>query len=267
MMVKNLQSDYFAQCAWSGSAIKDCLVIDAHGHLGPVPAFPYVDSTADSLVAVMDRVGIDRLYASAGPAVFGQAQLGNDMLIEAMGKYPGRIFGYMAIDSGYSARIPGQLQRCLKAGFSGIKIWSYGARAGLRYDHANYDMVFRFANEHGLPVLAHTWGEELDHLDQAFKTYKNINWILAHTGSNELEKYIKVGNEYENVYLETCLSLCPRGLIETLVREVPVEKILWGSDQPFMSCTQQIGRVLLAQITTEQKQAILGVNAAKVLGS
>ena len=78
--------------------------------------------------------------------------------------------------------------------------------------------------------------------DKASKTYKNVRWLLAHTGSNDLEKYIRVGNESEHGYLETCLSLGPRGPIETLVREVPVEKILRGGDQPFMNCTQQIGR-------------------------
>ena len=57
----------------------------------------------------------------------------------------------------------------------------------------------------------------------------------------------------------------PRGLIERLVAQVPLGKIIWGSDQHFLSVTNQIGRVLTAQITADQKRAILGQNAIKAL--
>ena len=67
-------------------------------------------------------------------------------------------------------------------------------------------------------------------------------------------------------YLETCLSTCPRGLIEELVGSVPLHKIVWGTDQLFLSATQQIGRMLFARISEEQKRAILGENAMALFG-
>lgn len=261
----NSHEDHFVTCAKTGRPLSDCLVIDAHAHLGVAPGFPYVDSSLESLIGAMDRLGIDRVYLSSTMAVFGLDRAGNDQILEAVYRYPERIRGYMALNPGYADKILPEMERCYAAGLRAVKIWSYGAREGLRYDHPNYEHIFRFADERELPILAHTWGGELDQLDAAFRKYTRINWLLAHTGSQDLPKYIRVAKEFERVYLETCFSRCPRGLIERLVAEVPLHKIIWGTDQTFMNAAHQLGRVLTAQITPEQKRAILGANAACVL--
>jgi predicted TIM-barrel fold metal-dependent hydrolase len=153
----------------------------------------------------------------------------------------------------------------MAAGFRGVKIWSYGAKPGLPYDHPNYQPVFEFANAYGLPVLAHTWGAELDQLEPAIKTYPNITWLMAHTASSQKDKYIRFGKEFDNIYLELCFSPCPRGLVEELVSEGLTDKVVFGSDCTFMSATQQIGRVLFAQISPADKEKILGLNAMRAL--
>ena len=65
----NTAGDYFSACGRTGTALTDCLVIDAHGHYGPWSSFNYVSSTADSLIKVMDRIGIDRLCLSSTWAI------------------------------------------------------------------------------------------------------------------------------------------------------------------------------------------------------
>ena len=52
--------------------------------------------------------------------------------------------------------------------------------------------------------------------------------------------YSNMGLEYENVYLEVCFSACPRGLIEKLVEKAPLHKIIWGTDQIFMSAFKRV---------------------------
>ena len=44
-----------------------------------------------------------------------------------------------------------------------------------------------------------------------------------------------------------------------------VDRIVWGSDAMFMDGSQQIGRVLFAQIPPEDKEKILGLNARRAL--
>ncbi|MBI2438817.1 MAG: amidohydrolase family protein, partial [Lentisphaerae bacterium] len=64
---------------------------------------------------------------------------------------------------------------------------------------------------------------------------------------------------------ELCLSSCPRGFLESLVARVPLQKIVWGTDQMLINPAHQLGRVLFARITPDQKRAILGENAARIL--
>ena len=241
-------------------------IIDAHAHLGPDACIPNVTHDLDRIVEGMDRLGARCMCVSAIPALYGDAGRGNRLVETAFRKYPRRFFGYMCADIGYPERILRELERCLAAGFRGVKVWSGGARPGLPYDHANYREVFAFAAGHRLPVLAHTWGGELEQLEPFVKQYPQVNWLLAHTASNLKADYIRLGQQYPNVYLELCFSPCPRGLVEELVAAGLEDKLLWGSDAIFMDGAQQIGRVVFAQIAAAQKAKILGQNAARVLG-
>jgi uncharacterized protein len=259
-------SDLFVERAFAGQPINHCLVIDAHGHLGAeTPTFPLVDSSVESVLASMDRIGIDLFCVSSLPALFGDACRGNRVVEQAIREHPTRFLGYIVVDSGYPEHNLPEMERCLRAGFKGVKVWSYGARPGLPYDHPNYRPVFEFANANHLPVLAHTWGAELDQLERHINDFPNINWLMAHTGSQQKEKYIRFAQQYPTVYLETCFSPCPRGLIESLVAEGLADKIIWGSDSVFMGAAQQIGRVLFTQIAAEDKEKILGLNAKRAL--
>lgn len=255
--------DYFEQQAFAGKPLADALVVDAHGHLGEDLAIPIVDTSFAALVATMDRIGVDVSCVSSIPAIYGQSALGNAEVIDAIAEYPERFFGYTVVDAGYPDRMRPELDRGLAGGMRGLKIHSV---SGLPYDHANYDRVYDFAGAHSLPLLAHTWSdEELDALEPQFGRHPNVNFVLGHAGAAVPEHYVRLGHQYDNVYLELCFSVCPRGLVEYFVGEGLAKKMLWGSDCIFMSMEQQIGRVVFAQISEADKRLILGETAARVL--
>jgi len=261
-----MTSDIFIEKAFAGKPLDHCLVIDAHGHIGCEDAsFPFVNPSLDRIVASMDRMGIDLFCVSSLMSIYGDAGRGNREVEEAVAEYPGRFFGYMCADIGYPERIIPEMERSLAGGVRGVKVWSRGARPGLGYDHPNYQPVFEFAHAHSLPVLAHTWGGELDELKPSIERFGNINWMLAHTASADKPKYIQFAREYGNVYLELALSSCLRGLVEELVSAGLVDKTIWGSDATFIGASQQIGRVLFAQIPPDDKEKILGLNARRAL--
>lgn len=258
--------DHFQTAGRLGQPLHDEVVIDTHGHLGHSPDFPIARSTAAALVASMDRQGIQLTCISSIQAIHGDAEQGNALVSAAVRAYPDRLFGYLVVDSGYPEKIAAQLAGGRAAGFRGVKVWSYGARPGLPYNHPNYEPVFAFANAHALPVLAHVFGPELDELEGYIKKYPRIRWLLAHIGSAELEKYMRFAREYPTVWVELCLSSCPRGLIEHLVAAGLEDKVLWGSDAVFLDQASQLGRVLFAQIPVSAKRKILGLNARRALG-
>jgi predicted TIM-barrel fold metal-dependent hydrolase len=258
--------DVFATAGRFGQPLTGEVVIDAHGHLGHGPDFPIIRPTAEALVASMDRLGIQFTCVSSIQAIFGDAEHGNALVADAIRAYPGRFFGYLVVDVGYPDKVAAQLAGGIAAGFRGLKVWSYGARPGLPYNHPNYEPVFAYANEHAMPVLAHVFGPELEELRGHIKKYPRIRWLLAHIGSAELEKYMSFAQEFPTVYVELCLSTCPRGLVEHLVAAGLEDKVVWGSDVVFLDQASQLGRVLFAQIPVGAKRKILGLNARKVLG-
>ncbi len=256
------QYDTFQLKAFAGQPIDQCMVIDAHGHMGAETTFPLYETSPESIIAAMDRMGIDVFCASPFLVVSSYAREGNDVSIAAVRQYPERIFAYMIANTGYPESILPELERCLNAGLRAVKIHSH---SGPPYSHPNYDILYQFANSNHLPILAHTWGDQIKDLENKFIKYKNINFILGHAGAVEKENYARVAKEYPNVYLETCFSPCSRGLIEYFVNQGLSDKILWGSDMTFMSAEHQIGRVIFANISEADKVKILGKNAQKVL--
>lgn len=258
--------DWMTEAGRAGRPLTGELVIDAHTHFGHGPDFPIVRPTPEALLSSMDRLGIQLSCVSAIPAIFGDAEGGNELVAAALRRFPDRFFGYQVVDVGYPEKVAAQLATGLAAGFRGLKVWSYGARPGLPYNHPNYEPVFAHANVHAMPVLAHVFGPELNELEGHIRRFPRVRWLLAHIGSGELEQYKRFARDYPTVFVELCLSSCPRGLIEELVTAGLEDKIVWGSDAVFLDQASQLGRVLFAGITLEAKRKILGRNARRALG-
>jgi predicted TIM-barrel fold metal-dependent hydrolase len=50
------------------------------------------------------------------------------------------------------------------------------------------------------------------------------------------------------------------------VREVPIERILFGSDAPLVDARLELHKVRLLKLPKEQERQVLGGNAARLLG-
>lgn len=254
--------DSIAARARRGEKLDDVLVIDAHGHIGRWYSYPFPTASAEDMLRVMDRVGVDCACVSHIVAACGSDFVrGNDELIEAVQRHPGRFFGYISVNPNHPQGVLEEIHRCEAQGLRGVKIHSYH---GKKYTDAAYQPAYARANEMGYPVLAHTWGGNLDEMRELAQEYPRVNWILGHSGVTEVEQYTKIGAELENVYLEICTSLTAYRLVERLVHAIGAHKVLFGSDCSFLALTQQIGRVAFAQITEEEKRQVLGLNAKKI---
>ncbi len=253
--------DIFAQHGKAGTPLDGLFVMDCHCHLGPTRRLKSLDTSVETVVPVMDQLGVDVAAVSAIPAAMSGILKGNDLVIDALQRYPGRFFGYMVVNPQYPAEAEVELERCLDAGMRGVKVHSM---QGTNYEEPCYDLVWAFAAAHNLPVLAHAGGKDILEYESLFSRFPTVTWIMAHAGIADPEIYLQVGKEYENVVIETCYSGCPRGMIEYFVDGGLEDKILWGTDVAFMSAAPQLGRVLFARITPAQKAKILGLNARRI---
>jgi len=246
----------------AGERLEGCDVIDMHGHLGRSDIL-IPGSSPEGLVRTMDRLGVKMIVCShlgSNPIL---RRLGNDRVLAAMKEYPGRIKGYVRLWPHSQDWVRTETKRCFDNGFVGIKLHT---GCGFPYDDPAYTPAIEAAAERRMPVLFHTWcGEELTQIRKLAEKHPGASFLVAHAGAEKEEPYIQMAKDYENIYLELCLSLAPRGLIERLVESVGVGKVVWGSDAVFLTMPQQIGRVLGAHLTEDEKKQILSENAQRIL--
>ncbi|MHB9130602.1 MAG: amidohydrolase family protein [Armatimonadota bacterium] len=238
-------------------------VIDMHGHLGAY-AYTIPDLSAGGMVEVMDRLGVEHILISHMRCMSPHSHHGNAQVLEAMQAYPGRILGYVSFWPQSAEHIRVEAESWLAAGFTGLKLHNSN---GFSYTDPAYLPAYAIANERRLPVLFHTWGDagEFAQIREIAGQYPDLNILLGHSGSANETFYIEAAREYPNMFCETCFSRAPRGMVARLVDAVGVDKVVWGSDGYFYNQAQQIGRVLGAQISDEDKCKILRDNALGIL--
>ena len=116
------------------------MIIDCHTHIFPAavrqnrekyfrgePAFELLYASpkarlvgAAELVAAMDAQGVDRSVVFGFPWRDARtARLNNDYVMEAVGRYPGRLVGLCCLDP-FSPQAEAETRRCLEGGLAGI---------------------------------------------------------------------------------------------------------------------------------------------------
>jgi len=236
----------------------DFPVFDMHAHINPLIGTD-VPSLAQS-VAQMDRLGIDVAAVSATRALAGDIVGGNNDVADAVRRYPGRVIGYCHVSANYPEHLLAEVERCFATGaFHGIKLY----QVGVNYDDPAYEPIWAFATERRLPILAHTWGGDLTGFDRMAAKYPAVAAFAAHAGSGfAYQPYIEAAKRVPNLYLDLTYSREHTHMIEHFVAEVGADRIVWGSDAPLFSMSQQLCKVLFARIADADKRKILFANAA-----
>jgi len=241
----------------------DCLVIDAHCHLGPWPNFPVHEGDAAGMVRVMDRIGIAVACVAAHAGIGPDFVLGNDLAHDASKRFPGRILPYICVNPNFDDGCLAEVERCMALGMRNLKVHSIH---GKPYDCDAYRKAYEVANRLSWVVLAHTWGKDAQVFEGLAADYPRAKFLLAHSGVADFDLYVQLAKKRENIYLDLATSYVYYDLVEDFVRRAGAEKVLMGSDFPFICASQQIGKVLMARISEDDKLQILGLNAKRLFG-
>jgi len=214
----------------------------------------------------MDRIGVRAIVCSHTACLCAGASQGNEEILAAMREYPGRILGYVRLWPSDPADVEAETDRYLAAGFVGVKLHDI---SGFAYTDAAYGPALAAAHERRLPVLLHTWGrdDEFEQIAELAANYPDAAFLLAHAGANRTASaYAELARAHENVYLELCMSLTPRGHVARLVDLAGIDNVVWGSDALFLDMAHQIGKVLAAKLSEDDKRTLLSANARRILG-
>ena len=260
-------ADYF-ETIHEGRPITDLEIIDFHAHLGPYFNMHVPDADAPAMIRTMDLCGIDKVVVSTTLSFDTDIVLGNDLTLEGVAAFPGRMYGACAVSGNYPELSLDELARMMaNPAVVMIKIHPWSTHC--KMNDPRMKRIYDFAAERGLFILAHTWldGDPYGSQDlfaSVAADYPPIKWLMGHSGGPYGSvRAVEIARKLENVFLDLTLSMCPAQQVEYFVREVGADRVLFGTDNPFIDPRPQIGRVALARISDKDKAKIFGGNVRR----
>jgi predicted TIM-barrel fold metal-dependent hydrolase len=265
-----------AGCATSPTGGEPPLGIwDNHCHISGIPGETAAERI-DKLIAIADRVGVERLCVHLGRHLGGenptpeQIRSDNDFVLDAFRHAKGRVVGYVYLNPNHLEFSLQEFDRCVKNGpMVGVKLW-----VAKKCSAPELDPIVRRAAEQRAVIYQHTWmkvggnqpGESspADMVELA-RRHPDVRLICGHAGG-DWERGIRTIRGTPNVLLEIAGSDPCSGFVEMAVRELGAARIVYGSDVSGRSFSSQIAKVTGAAIPESAKRMILRDNLRGLLG-
>lgn len=251
-------------------------IIDAHIHLGAPTGKVYAHGwELKAVLRRLDWLGIERAYSVHHHWLNGRFDEAIEASIRAYDESSGRILFMGAYDPRKEQASLKSLDSCLgHEGFIGVKI--HPTMHGVSAEDTRYDPAWRFARDHRLPILSHTWNASAHNpsqwlsLPQLFERYLDkyheVQFVMGHSGGQGAGRVqaIAMAAKYPNTYLDIAGDIFCLDLIRNLVETIGAERVLFGSDQPWVDPRANLCRIILADIDDRAKRLILRENAVRV---
>lgn len=256
-----------------GDILRNELIIDCHTHMGPwfnfnIPKDPW----AEGMMTAMDTCGIRQAICAPHVGIATDYRWANRIIEDVVNQYPARFAGYATVNPNYpEPEVLEELERAVVSGrLCAIKM--HPATHQYPADGPGYRAAWAFANERRLPVLVHTWESARECHPLMFvplgQNFPNVPILLGHTGGSAggMDQALEAAVQWENLYLDLTASLNPYGMLERLVQRVGADRVLFGTDVPFLDCRAKIGYIACARIPDDDKRKILGLNTKRLFG-
>ncbi|HVP18091.1 MAG TPA: amidohydrolase family protein [Spirochaetia bacterium] len=258
------------------SLVSEPFIVDAHVHTGYLNLFFSPEVDAKSLLARMDALSIQyavNLGSSRNLLVSSAAEMEKaEAEFRESGK---RLFYCGFFDPRRATEDLTTLDRAARgSGFKGIKI--HPSFCGVAGDDPRYEPVWQFAAERALPIVSHTWSVSSYNPAQALSTperferfasrFQSVRFILGHAGGRGEGRLqaIRMAQEHANVFMDISGDVMDRHFLERMAGEKVEQKVLFGSDYPWLDQRAHLCGVFLAGISLSAKGMILRENARRV---
>lgn len=245
-------------------------ILDCHGHIGVHPDFPACKGSADEMIAVMDQLNIEKLAVTSTLACFNDCPRGNAEVAELLQQHPTRFFGYITVNPNPRGEALEQLEKY--AGFhSPPLIKLHPDLHKYPVTGPNYLPIWDYAHQTHAIVLVHTWDSDPNCGPLLFagisRQFPGARILLGHSGVSwrGYGQAIDVVKEAPGTFLDISGSQSHRTVLEHCVEAVGAERILFGSDMPYLEAAVSLGRVLTAKISDDAKCSILRHNFLRLL--
>lgn len=257
----------------AGRIPEDLRILDSHAHLGEgeqgglyIKTLPVEES-----LRLSRKIGIGAIVASSLKALYGNVTNGNERMMEFTRMYSGYVYGSIFYDPHYHEACIEQIEKFKNdPGFVGIKI--HPRETGTTIAGRDYDMLYAHCVKNDLMVACHTWQTERANnpadYEQALERFPELKLVLCHIGGTYqgCKDSLRLANRFPHVYLDFNGTLYSQIWMEELIKEAPLERFVFGTDQTFNDPRIMVGKVLLSDLADEQKRQILCDNFERIIG-
>lgn len=253
------------------------MIIDSHTHF-TTPGVMNINPSMENMLETLDRFGIDAMISAYSPATGFTKHSDKEGYVEVCHSFfersNGRVYNYFCYNPAHADFFIGEIEKYHDEEYmTGIKLHSSSSEVFA--DDESFRPAFEAAKKYNMPVMAHTWAltsnpKQKFAVPELFEKwlaeYPDVNFIFGHSGGriNGIKKALELGEQYKNAYFDISGDVLDRRLVEIMVSRVGANKILFGSDNAWFDPSVQMGLVLGADISLEEKTLILGDNAARL---
>ncbi len=278
------------------------MIIDFHTHTFPAHiaqraisgmqanthASAFSDGTVQMLTRSMAAAGVDRCVTLPVATNPMKLRSMNDAALEQNGKDGLICFGAVHPDAPDWKE---ELRRIAALGIKGVKIHPHYQT--VQIDDMRYLRILEQAAALGLIVVTHA-GQEIaypglynsspEQIANALKQVGQVKLVLAHMGGwKDWERVCdllgdsscmfdtafslgQIAPLADAPYTREELALLGQEPFCAMIKQLGVERILFGTDSPWADQSAEIAKINSLPLPVEDKQAILGNNAAALLG-
>jgi predicted TIM-barrel fold metal-dependent hydrolase len=236
------------------------MYIDAHNHLGVRHG---ASQTAAELIARIDLVGVDRAVVFP----FVEGDFDNDVIDEAIAQAPERLIPFCAVNPWHRQAAVDELYRRAEQGYRGVKLHPtlHGYHLS---DPGLVDPIFAAVRETGMVVICHgasdLYNSPLEFARIALR-FPQVPLLMAHSGTFwSHDQAVEVARDVPNIFLET--ARVPVFEVAESVRELGPEKVVWGTDSPFVDYDMEFTKMRRVADSEAAHEMVVGGNLARILG-
>ena len=239
------------------------MIIDCHCHAGKGDGLTGPWDTAAPLEQYLVRAakaGIDRTVLFA--AFHSDYQEANRQVARIVASRPDRFYGFAFVNADRDrGRVHKMLQVAVERyGFTGIKVHRHDARITRE--------VCERARVFSLPVIYDVMGE-IPVVELLAEEYPDVPFIIPHLGSFSDDWRAQAGlidhlARHANIYTDTS-GVRRFDLLVEAVRRAGPEKLLFGSDGPWLHPGLELAKVRALKLTLADERLVLSKNLLRLI--
>ncbi len=236
------------------------MIIDLLSHTGIRKGYAY---SAEELIAMMDKAGVDKAMTASQ-----LENIDNESTAQSVKRFPDRIIGF-AVENPWAMGAEEDLEHAFRDnGLKGLKL--NANRFGFAADrHSILDPFMQLCSKYHATIMAHAMSDLFSipaKWEEMARTFPDVPIVLSHMGIPMMaDSAFEIARRNKNIYLGTAVCFAP--VVKRAIEEVGAEKVVFSSDAPFGSMSQEIQKIKYVTKDPAVQRMILGDNAQRLLNA